>query len=65
MRASTFAEYLNARNHRSKELTVGPFLGVEPDGFFGETSQSEPAWSGREDEEGDDALSGTGRNYAH
>jgi hypothetical protein len=51
MRESTFEDYLIYHDHGFVENTDEPFLGLEPDGFFEESSLSEPFYLDRDEEE--------------
>jgi hypothetical protein len=41
MRESTFEDYLMSHDRGVEPCTVGPFMGLDPDGFFGESCLSE------------------------
>ena len=42
MRESTFGDYLRYHDHDDAVHTDEPFMGLDPDGFFGESSLTEP-----------------------
>ncbi len=48
MRESTFEDYLISRDRGVEPLPHGPFMGLDPDGFFGESSLTMPVCFGRE-----------------
>jgi hypothetical protein len=51
MRESTFEDYLIYHDHGFVENIYEPFLELEPDGFFGESSRSEPSYLDQDDGE--------------
>ena len=54
MRESTFGDYVMHLDHDDAALTDEPYMGLDPDGFFGEFSQTEPSDFDSDEDEWDE-----------
>ena len=54
MRESTFEDYVMYHDHDDAAHTDEPFMGLDPDGFFGESSLTEPSDFDSDEDEWDE-----------